>query len=219
MAHAQYLTYDEYKAYGGALAPAAYPPMELKSRKRIDYLTDSRVQNMQTVPDAVKLCAFALIALEEAVGVEAQATNPAVTSFNTDGYSESYGNTLNADEARRQMNKLVGEYLYGERDDDGVPLFVSRGERMKLCNDTITVFNAKLDQTLDATVYVPTVIHGVSWYSGEKSTVDANGLKAASQYTIRIPLKADAGGKSYVDPVYWRNSADVAGLYTLNEAT
>ena len=27
MAHAQYLTYDEYKAYGGALAPAAYPPM------------------------------------------------------------------------------------------------------------------------------------------------------------------------------------------------
>ena len=63
MAHAQYLTYDEYKAYGGALAPAAYPPMELKSRKRIDYLTDSRVQNMQTVPDAVKLCAFALIAL------------------------------------------------------------------------------------------------------------------------------------------------------------
>lgn len=39
---------------------------------------------------------------------------------------------------------------------------------MKLCNDTITVFNAKLDQTLDATVYVPTVIHGVSWYGGEK---------------------------------------------------
>lgn len=102
--------------------------MELKSRKRIDYLTDSRVQNMQTVPDAVKLCAFALIALEEAVGVEAQATNPAVTSFNTDGYSESYGNTLNADEARRQMNKLVGEYLYGERDDDGVPLLY-RGVR------------------------------------------------------------------------------------------
>ena len=49
------------------------------------------------------------------------------------------------------------------------------------------------------------------------TSVDANGLKAASQYTIRIPLKADAGGKSYVDPVYWRNSADVAGLYTLNE--
>ena len=132
MAHAQYLTYDEYKAYGGALAPAAYPPMELKSRKRIDYLTDSRVQNMQTVPDAVKLCAFALIALEEAVGVEAQATNPAVTSFNTDGYSESYGNALNTDEARRQMNKLIGEYLYGERDDDGVPLLYS-GVRGRSC--------------------------------------------------------------------------------------
>jgi len=66
--------------------------------------------------------------VEGAVGVEAKAPNPAVTSFNTDGYSESYGNTLNADEARRQMNKLVGEYLYGERDDDGVPLLY-RGVR------------------------------------------------------------------------------------------
>lgn len=128
MAHAQYLTYDEYKAYGGTLTPAAFPPMELKSRKRIDYLTDSRVQNMEAVPEAVKLCAFALIGMKEVVGVEAQATNPAVTSFNTDGYSESYGNALNADAARQQMNKLVGEYLYGERDDDGVPLLY-RGVR------------------------------------------------------------------------------------------
>lgn len=128
MAHEHYLTHDEYKSYGGTLDLTAFRPLELKSRKRIDYLTDSRVQNMAVVPEAVKLCAFALIGMENVVGAEAQATNPAVTSFSTDGYSESYGNALNADAARAQMNKLVGEYLYGERDDNGVPLLY-RGAR------------------------------------------------------------------------------------------
>lgn len=128
MAHAQYLTFDEYKQYGGTLDANAFLPLELKSRKRIDYLTDSRVQGMADVPEAVKLCAYALINMEGAVGAEAQATNPAVTSFSTDGYSESYGNALNADTARAQMNKMVGEYLFGERDDNGVPLLY-RGVR------------------------------------------------------------------------------------------
>ncbi len=122
MAHAQYLTHDEYRAYGGTLDAIAFRPLELKARKRIDYLTDSRVQRMVAVPEAVKLCAFSLITLDNAVGAEAQAVNPAVTSFSTDGYSESYGNALSADAARAQMNKVVREYLYGEEDDEGVPL-------------------------------------------------------------------------------------------------
>jgi len=128
MAHAHYLTHDEYKQYGGTLDANAFLPLELKSRKRIDYLTDSRVQNMASVPEAVKLCAYALIAIEGAVGVEAQATNPAVTSFSTDGYSETYGHALDAEAARAQMNKVIGEYLYGELDDNGVPLLY-RGVR------------------------------------------------------------------------------------------
>lgn len=122
MAHAQYLSYEAYTEYGGSLDRAAFLPLELKSRKRIDYLTDSRVQNMSQVPEAVRLCIFALIGIENAAGTEEQATNPAVTSFSTDGYSESYGNALNVEGAREQMNKLVGEYLYGEQDDYGTPL-------------------------------------------------------------------------------------------------
>lgn len=126
--HAHYLTFEEYTAYGGTLNQAAFLPLELKSRKRIDYLTDSRVQGMAEIPESVKLCALALIDIESAVGVEAQVKNPVVTSFGTDGYSESYGNALSADSAREQMNKLVGEYLYGERDDYGTPLLY-RGVR------------------------------------------------------------------------------------------
>lgn len=122
MAHASYLTYAEYQSYGGTLSQSAFTPLEFKARKRIDYVTDSRVQDMQTVPDAVKLCAFGLINLEQSVGVEKQVTNPVVTSFSTDGYSENYGNVLSIEQADKEMNKLVRTYLYGENNDEGIPL-------------------------------------------------------------------------------------------------
>ena len=117
-----YLTYDEYKSYGGTLSETDFPVLEFKCRKRIDRLTDCRVQNMASVPEAVKLCMMSLIKLENIVGIEAQAENPVVTSYNTDGYSESYGKALGASEAPQEMNKTVLSMLYGELDDNGVPL-------------------------------------------------------------------------------------------------
>lgn len=122
MAHTVYLTYDEYTEMGGNLTDAEFRTLEFKSRKRIDYLTDSRVQNMVTVPEAVKLCVFVLIGLEKAIGAETQAETPVVTSFSTDGYSETYGNALSANDATKQMSNTVKEYLYGEVDDTGIPL-------------------------------------------------------------------------------------------------
>lgn len=122
MSHSAYLTFTEYQAYGGTLPEASFTLLEFKSRKRIDYLTDSRVQNMAEVPEAVKLCMMCLISLENSVGVQAQAENPVVTSFSTDGYSESYGKALGVADADKSMNTAVREYLYGETDDDGVPL-------------------------------------------------------------------------------------------------
>lgn len=122
MAHAQYLTYAEYTGYGGELSEVAFKPLEFKARKRIDYLTDSRVQNMVSVPEAVKLCVFMLIGMEHAVGREVQATSPNITSFNTDGYSETYSQRMDADTAGIQMTAATKEYLYGEKDDNGIPL-------------------------------------------------------------------------------------------------
>jgi len=117
-----YLTYEEYVAYGGTLPQSDFTLLEFKCRKRIDYLTDSRVQNMAAVPEAVKLCMMALINVEDAAGVEAQVEHPVVTSFNTDGYSESYGKALGVDEAANAMNAMIRNYLYGELDDNGIPL-------------------------------------------------------------------------------------------------
>ena len=72
MAHDMYLTYEEYLALGGAIDAAAWPPLECACRKRIDRITDCRVQNMAEVPKAVKLCIFALAQMESAVGSVAQ---------------------------------------------------------------------------------------------------------------------------------------------------
>ncbi|MBQ3304799.1 MAG: hypothetical protein IJH03_09710, partial [Clostridia bacterium] len=88
---------------------------------------------------------------------------------------------------------------------------------MKLCNDAITVFNARVDPEVGGNVGVPTVITGVSWYATDASTVDASkgGLVAANKATIRIPVDADTGGKQYTDPVSYANAEDVSRLWTL----
>lgn len=85
---------------------------------------------------------------------------------------------------------------------------------MNLCNDTITVFNVKLDTLTGSDMYIGTVIDGVSWYSKIVSTVD-DGLKAANAYTIRIPEDADFGEKTYVSPLDYANEDDVSNLFTL----
>ena len=86
---------------------------------------------------------------------------------------------------------------------------------MKLCNETVTVFNKKVDPDKGWDVYAPTVINGASWYCEIASAVDGNGLHAANRFTIRIPLDADFNGKSYVDPIAYENEPMSAGVFTL----
>lgn len=118
-----YLTYDEYLSYGGAMPESDYPHAEFKARKRIDYMTASRVALMEQVPEAVKLCMASLIKAEEKIGVEAQIENPLIASFNTDGYSESYGSAADQMTAVNQaLDNSIRTMLFGELDDKGVPL-------------------------------------------------------------------------------------------------
>ena len=84
---------------------------------------------------------------------------------------------------------------------------------MRLCNDTITVLNRKIDASTGYEVYYPTTIMGVSWFCRIESVVN-EGLKAANSITVRIPENANFGGKSYVDPATYRNASDVSGVFT-----
>lgn len=90
---------------------------------------------------------------------------------------------------------------------------------MKLCTETITVFNAALDPETGYDVYLPTVIRGVSWYCDIASTVTDAGLKAANRFTIRIPDGADFSGKAYVHPAAYASAADRQRLFTLAQGS
>lgn len=117
-----YLTYSEYSEYGGTASKTDFTMLEFRARKRIDRLTASRVQNMKAVPKDVKLCMVSLIEIDHKAGVEAQVRNPVVTSFNTDGYSETYGKALSAADADKSMSATIKSMLWGVKDDRGVPL-------------------------------------------------------------------------------------------------
>lgn len=127
---AQYLTYEEYVAYGGTMPQADFAVAEFKARSRVDYLTDCRVQAMETIPEAVKLCVMAIIKVDSKYGVDAQTESPVVASFSTDGYSESYGSgTEQQISANKTLNDEIGRMLYGVLDDNDVPLLY-RGLRV-----------------------------------------------------------------------------------------
>ena len=86
---------------------------------------------------------------------------------------------------------------------------------MRLCNETITVFNARLDEETDMDVYCSTIISGVSWFSEIAASVEgAGGLKAANKFTIRVPMDAAFSGKAYAEPIAYAGG-DPNYLFTL----
>ena len=117
-----YLTYDDYAQLGGTADKDKYKLLEFKTRKHLDLLTDCRIQRMSQVPEAVKLCMVSMIDIEAKAGIEAQISSPQVSSFTTDGYSESYRQQMDVNQVRQAQNDIVRAMLYGELDDEGTPL-------------------------------------------------------------------------------------------------
>ena len=67
---------------------------------------------------------------------------------------------------------------------------------VRLCNETITAFRARVDPATGDNVWTPTMIAGASWWSTDASTVDASkgGLVAAGKVIVRIPVQAAPEG-------------------------
>jgi len=87
---------------------------------------------------------------------------------------------------------------------------------MKECNETITVFNTRLNDDKGYDLYVPTIIRGVSWFCEIASNVDSSGLKAANKFIIRIPVDADFSDKAYVPPAAYAGG-DPNTVFTLKQ--
>ena len=120
---AQYLTYDEYLAYGGTMSETDFTIAEFKARSRIDRMTLARVQAMQTVPEEVKMAMMVIMKVDGKYSADAMSDSAIVSAFNTDGYSESYGGIAEqSDNAQTQLNQQLSKMLFGVMDDYGVPL-------------------------------------------------------------------------------------------------
>ena len=120
---AQYLTYKEYENLGGTMDEDAFTVAEFKARSRIDWLTLGRVKYMRVVPEEVKLAMMTIIKVDSKYSADAQVDNAIVSSFNTDGYSESYGGVSEqSGAAEAQTNREVCKMLFGVLDDTGIPL-------------------------------------------------------------------------------------------------
>ena len=120
---AQYLTYDEYQAYGGTMSAEDFVLAEFKARSRIDEMTLARVQAMETVPEEVKLAMMVIMKVDSKYSADAQADSGVISSFSTDGYSESYGGiSEQSANAEQQVKTNVTRMLFGVVDDAGIPL-------------------------------------------------------------------------------------------------
>lgn len=120
---AQYLTYEEYVAYGGQMSETDFVLAEFKARSRIDRMTLGRVQAMAVVPEQVKLAMMCIIKVDSKYSPDAQADSAIMASFSTDGYSEGFGGVAEQSEnAEKQLTRQVNTFLFGVLDDAGIPL-------------------------------------------------------------------------------------------------
>ena len=128
----QYLTYEEYKALGGALDLTPFNLLEFEARRQIDIRTFNRLKNVNSedIPQEVKLCEYKLINSinEFVVATDSVANKGNVASENTDGYSVSY---VTADKISEIINSksvelddIVRTYLLG---------VVYNGEHLMYC--------------------------------------------------------------------------------------
>lgn len=120
---AQYLTYEQYQAWGGTLDESAFNLAEIKARSRIDAMTMGRVKAMAEVPEQVQAAMMEIIAVDQTFSASAQASSPVAASFTTDGYSESYGSAESRTAAiEKQLTGSILTLLDGVVDDEGMPL-------------------------------------------------------------------------------------------------
>lgn len=85
-----------------------------------------------------------------------------------------------------------------------------------LFGDTITLYNRYRLNREDA--WQRTVIHGVQVRERIEKTVDANGLHVANSVSVTIPVDADAGGRHYLPPALFTESAHKGNYWSLDAA-
>lgn len=116
-----YLTYAKYITYGGTLTQAEFERYEYAAERSVRNHTFNRIDSMAEIPEAVERLMFELVSVFQNTSNIRTAEN-AVKSFNTDGYSETYGSSVSSvADVDSLTGDLIRQYLLSE-EIDGVPL-------------------------------------------------------------------------------------------------
>lgn len=128
-----YLTYDEYKEYGGALDESTFNSLIFDAQIEIDYRTFYRLEDDTVIPIKVKMCVAKIIdLLNTFTKYKKVVTNvdaPVIESQSNDGVSVKYGgylgntNPTDIDNISKKLNtditNVIKRYLTGEKNQSG----------------------------------------------------------------------------------------------------
>ena len=101
-----YLTYNEYKAFGGELDNTEFNRFAFRAECEIDNATLSKCKSLTVVPECVKRCVFELVAFLNKNAKDGTITT--MTGFSNDGYSVSYTEQKSVQE---QISETIYTYL------------------------------------------------------------------------------------------------------------
>lgn len=126
-----YLTYEEYRTYGGTLDETTFTEYEYEAESQIDWYTFSRLQKMNSedIDERVKRCVYILVhkiqniqSLQSPISSDSDSVNAGIASQSNDGVSISY-NVLSASEivksSQDDIKQLINKYLQGVTDNLG----------------------------------------------------------------------------------------------------
>lgn len=120
-----YLSYDEYKAYGGKLDETTYNDFEFEAESIVDYYTFNRLKNDTVISEPVKRLIFTLIDIAQKkeatlqLGVNSSPSNSNagdvyITRQANDGVDTSY-NSMSAASlyqlCKQETSRAVQRYL------------------------------------------------------------------------------------------------------------
>jgi hypothetical protein len=111
----QYLTYEEYKALGGALDLTPFNLLEFEARRKIDLRTDNRLVNLESkdIPSEVKLCEYKMI--DSVLKAYDEQVNRGKSSESVGSYSVTYNSDMKEiiKSKNAELNDLILSELYG----------------------------------------------------------------------------------------------------------
>lgn len=122
----QYLTYTEYINLGGSeIGEMPFNLLEFRTRKEIDDRTQSRLKNLPTQLQEVKLCEYEMI--NRIKGDLNTEINNNIKSESTDGYSVSYASVDEIVKSHKiEITNLIDTYLGECKLENGTP-YLYRG--------------------------------------------------------------------------------------------